>query len=155
MLGPWQRAMMVSCALVSVGCGALTPVRRPVQLRMETDSGGSGTAAMPQLCAPGLCYVGQEVYLDERDLRGAMLQEGETQGLLVLEFTADGARKLQLVTRSNNGRRMAVVQDGRVLALMLIRQEIAGGRAELEGPPPDLRRVFQSLTEPVRQPAAP
>jgi len=87
-------AAMVWLALMIAGCGGLTPVRRPIQVHLEADQYGPGAMTMQQLCQPGLCYVGQQVYLDERDVRGAMLQEGETQGSLVLEFTDDGARKL-------------------------------------------------------------
>ena len=155
MPGRWQHMLIFWMASILLGCGALTPVRRPMQLRLEADQYGLGATSMQQLCDPGLCYVGQQVYLDESDVRGAMLQEGEAQGSLVLEFTEDGARKLKLVTRSNNGRRLAVVQDGKVLALFMIREEIAGGKAELSGKPTDLRRIFESLTEPARQPPAP
>ena len=152
-----SKRSILFAALLCLGtaCSGLAPLRKPMQLRLEGDSNTRGVLSMQQLCEPGLCYIGEEVYLDERDVRGAALQDGEVQASLVLEFTETGARKLRLVTRSNAGRRLAIVQDGKVLVMTLIRGEILGGKAEVAGRSTDLRRVFESLTAPPSSPAAP
>lgn len=148
MVGSKVYVAIATLLCLTAACAGLAPVRKPMELRLEGDSNARGVLSMQQLCEPGLCYVGEEVYLDERDVRGAALQDGEVQASLVLEFTETGARKLRLVTRSNAGRRLAIVQDGKVLVMTLIRGEILGGKAEVAGRSADLRRVFESLTAP-------
>lgn len=136
-------------ALAVTACGGLAPVRNPLQVRMEAGERGPDSQVLPYLCRDDVCTVGQRVYLDERDVRGASLvQEGETQGLLVLEFSADGQAKLDLLARSNLGRRMVFVQDGKVLATSLIEKPESSGKVGLLGPLPDMRRIFRELTEP-------
>jgi preprotein translocase subunit SecD len=141
--------LVVLHALLLSACGGLQPVRNPLQVRMEEGERGPEAQELPYLCRDGTCTVGQRVYLDERDVRGAsLLQEGETQGLLVLEFSPGGEAKLNLLARSNLGRRMVFVQEGKVLGTALIEKPETSGKVQLLGPLPDMRRIFKELTEP-------
>ena len=66
----------------------------------------------------------------------------------MLEFNQDGKAKLDLVARSNLGRRMVIVQDGKVLGTALLEKPDTDGKLRLLGPLPDMRRVYRELTEP-------
>jgi hypothetical protein len=67
---------------LSAACAQPEPVRRPVQVRVETVAG---------TCDGPDCALSPEILLDERDLRGVQLQDGEVQALVMLEFTPQGA----------------------------------------------------------------
>lgn len=135
--------------MLTPACGGLQPVKSPLEVRMEAGERAPETLSLPYLCRDGQCTVGQQVYLDERDVRGAtLLQEGETQGLIVLEFSPGGRAKLDLVARSNLGRRLVIVQDGKVLGTALLEKPDTQGKLRLLGPLPDMRRVYRELTEP-------
>lgn len=142
---------LAALALVLSACGASgTPVRG--QFRVEDPDRGPRASQLPYACQPGFCFVGEEVVIDERDIRGASLvQEGESQALIVLEFTRKGVEKLSLATRSNPGRRMAFVQDGKVLLSMLIEGELQD-KAVIRGPEDDLRRIYLLMTAPPAEP---
>lgn len=137
--------------VLAAACSAMQPVSNPVQVRLEASDRAPEATQLPYLCQGGMCAVSPQVFLDERDVRGAsLLQEGESQGLLVLEFNDAGKAKLNILTRSNLGRRMVFVQDSRVLGTLLIDRPWEKGRVELQGSLPDLRRIYQELTVPKR-----
>lgn len=146
---PTARRLLAVALLALAACSGVQPLKGPVQIRAAEEERAPGVTAMPYLCEPGYCYVGREVFLDERDISGARFeQEGEYRALVTLEFTREGARKLALVTRSNAGRRLVVVHDGKVLATMLVEGELAGGKAAIEGKPADIQKVYETLTQP-------
>ncbi|UPT73320.1 MAG: hypothetical protein M0D55_15775 [Elusimicrobiota bacterium] len=98
--------------------------------------------------------VGEEYHLDARtgalsktlvvqqgqaSLTGADL-ESASQGadqngepLVALKFTEAGAKRLAAVTGASVGRRLAVLVDGRVLSMPVIRESIQGGTLSLSG----------------------
>jgi hypothetical protein len=57
-------------------------------------------------------------------------------------------RAANLLARSNLGRRMVFVQEGKVLGTALIEKPETSGKVQLLGPLPDMRRIFKELTEP-------
>lgn len=72
-----------------------------------------------------------------------------------MEFTPEGAKKFEEVTRANVGRQLAVVLDDKVYTAPIIRQAIAGGRAVIEGlsgvqEASDIALVLRSGSLPVK-----
>lgn len=52
---------------------------------------------------------------------------------VAIRFNAKGARIFERVTRENVGKRLAIILDNTVYSAPVIREEIAGGRAQIEG----------------------
>jgi SecD/SecF fusion protein len=72
-----------------------------------------------------------------------------------MEFTPEGAKKFEEVTRANVGRQLAVVLDDKVYTAPSIRQAIVGGRAVIEGlsgvqEASDIALVLRSGSLPVK-----
>jgi hypothetical protein len=75
-------------------------------------------------------------YLDrESQIKGDMVHEVAVQtnestaeSQLLIEFDAEGAKRLEELTRSNLGHKLAIVWGGRVISAPVIRSVISGGK---------------------------
>lgn len=147
-----HRSWAMAVALLMTACGEGVAVRRHFELRREGQAGLAGTETLPWLCREGTCTVAREVWLDERDVRGAtFLDRGESTAAIVLHLSDDGAARLALAVRSNQGRQLAIVQDARVLATWLAQAGQGGQVAhdlELLGSAAEMQRVYEQLTRP-------
>ncbi len=66
---------------------------------------------------------------------------------IVLYLDEVGTQRLAAVTRERQGRRLAIVVDGRVVVAPVIRTEITDGVAHVTvGPEGDIEQVFDALT---------
>lgn len=139
-----RAAMLVGLGLFTA-CAPWQPVMQPVEVRLQSDS--PDAAVVEYYCEKGECRVGRDVHLDERDVRGVMLQDGESQGLLVLQFTDDGKRKLGVMARGQSpGRSLVVVHDGKALIGSAISKSAQTGELHLRGPKKPMRTLYQRLT---------
>jgi beta-lactamase regulating signal transducer with metallopeptidase domain len=100
----------------------------------------------------------KENVLSESDVKGAHEQRAQNGRLAVdLEFTDAGAAKLLAVTSANLNRRLAIVFDGRVLSMPVIRSAIShsamidGGS---DGMTPEQAKAICDAVESARRPAA-
>jgi hypothetical protein len=145
--------LAASLAALLAACTPGVAVRRHFELRREGGTGLAATESLPWLCREGSCTVAREVWLDERDVRGAtFLDRGEATAAVVLHLSDDGAARLALAVRSNQGQNLAIVQDARVLATWLA-TTVSGGpprQIELIGDAKEMKRVYDQLTQPPR-----
>lgn len=80
-------------------------------------------------------YVERTVLLDLKDLKTTRVVISESSGQPVIDvtFTDQGRQRFADLTRHNIDRRLAIIIDGQVHSAPVIRTEIAGGKAEING----------------------
>lgn len=73
--------------------------------------------------------------LTERDIAWARMEtvRGTGRPSVLIHLTPLGRDKLDMLTRQNIGKRLAIVVDGRILSTPLIRGTISDGRASIQG----------------------
>jgi len=73
--------------------------------------------------------------LTEGDISWATLltDAGGLRPAVLVHFTPSGRDKLELLTRQNVGKRLAIVVEGKILSAPLIRTAIRDGRATIQG----------------------
>jgi preprotein translocase subunit SecD len=140
---------LVSAAalLLTVGCGVGTyraaQVTGEMQMRLVASEGGEPVTRWSSDEALGL---EETIFLDASHVREAHLEnlpDGDRH--IVLYLTADGADRLAEATRrENEGRRLAIVVDGRIVTAPTIREPITTGEAHIIVD--DIDEVFEALT---------
>jgi len=143
--------VVLLATVVLSACASSQPLVRHVELHAAVEPGSDpASLALPYVCQAGTCNVSGRIWLDERDLRGASLQqEGETTAVLQLDLSDVGRPKWQVAVKSNPGRRLALVQDGEVLAAWVVETlQPTASRLEVRGNKDDLQLIFDRLTKP-------
>lgn len=140
---------LVSCLalFLTVGCGVGTyraaQVTGEMQMRLVASEGGEPVTRWSSDEALGL---EETIFLDASHVREAHLEslpDGDRH--IVLYLTADGADRLAEATRrENEGRRLAIVVDGRIVTAPTIREPITTGEAHIVVD--DIDEVFEALT---------
>jgi len=67
------------------------------------------------------------------DARPAFGGPAGNQPIVKIDFTAAGTKKFAQITREHVGERLAIILDGKVQSAPVIKQEITGGSAVIEG----------------------
>jgi len=76
----------------------------------------------------------REVLLDGSYLKKAQVQADEFgKSEVVFSLSPEGAKKFAMITEANVGKRMAIVLDGKILSMPLIRERIPGGQVRITG----------------------
>lgn len=140
---------LLSCLalFLAVGCGVGTyraaQVTGEMQMRLVASEGGEPVTRWSSDEALGL---EETIFLDASHVREAHLEnlpDGDRH--IVLYLTADGADRLAEATRrENEGRRLAIVVDGRIVTAPTIREPITTGEAHIIVD--DIDEVFEALT---------
>ena len=80
-------------------------------------------------------YVQSEVLLDQYDVQATHVVTSETSGQPVIDvaFTDQGRKRFAEITRHNIDRRLAIIIEGTLYSAPVIRTEIPGGRAQING----------------------
>lgn len=144
-----RREVSLLCGLAiffAVGCGVGTyraaQVTGEMQMRLVASEGGEPFTRWASEESMGLEAT---VFLDASHVREAHLEnlpDGDRH--IVLYLTADGADRLAEATRENEGRRLAIVVDGRIVTAPTIREPITTGEAHIIVD--DIDEVFEALT---------
>jgi preprotein translocase subunit SecD len=75
-----------------------------------------------------------EVLLDGSSIKKAGVQTDQFgKPEVVFSLSAEGAKQFLRITEANVGRRLAIVLDGKVLSMPLIRERIPGGQVRITG----------------------
>ena len=139
---------LLSCLalFLAVGCGVGTyraaQVTGEMQMRLVASEGGEPVTRWSSDEALGL---EETIFLDASHVREAHLEnlpDGDRH--IVLYLTADGADRLAEATRENEGRRLAIVIDGRIVTAPTIREPITTGEAHIIVD--EIDEVFEALT---------
>lgn len=115
-----------------------------IEFRVAADAPRPGFTPSEVPGAPG--YLSDTEVLTNADIEGVKpdfsIQDGFPR--ISVLFTAEGARKFAEITRDNIGERMALIVDGRLQSMPVIRQEISGGKALISGrlTEADIRRII-------------
>lgn len=108
------------------------PVR--FELRLADTSPSPGAVQAKAEGSEETLYLAPEVVLTNADVRRSRTQVTPvgSYGILV-ELTHEGGEKLAKLTRDNLNKRVAILLDGRLVMAPVIRSEIPGGSAIIEG----------------------
>jgi len=68
-----------------------------------------------------------------KDARVRINPESFNMYEVTLEFNSQGAKKFYEITKKNIGKRLAIVLDGKIKSMPVIREEIPGGKAQITG----------------------
>ncbi len=76
-----------------------------------------------------------ETNLTGSDLKSALVEQpqGSVSPVISLNFTDDGAKKFDEITRRNVGKPLAIYLDEQLLQQATVQQEISGGNAQISG----------------------
>lgn len=71
-----------------------------------------------------------------------------SQPVVTLDFNKEGAELFRKITKENVGRTMAIFLDGEIISAPVIRQEISGGTAQIDGQftPEEARSLASNLS---------
>lgn len=141
--------LIVLAVLFAVGCGVGTyrtaPVTGPMQMRLVAQEGGE---PFPRWSTGELIGLEDTIFVDAAQVREARLEERPDGARHIVLFLNDqGAQQLAIATReANQGRRLALVVDGQVVAAPTISTPITTGEAHItvQG---DIDQIFDALTE--------
>jgi len=134
-------ASLVMCLLAVCALGA-DPSASPVfQMRLTSDSAVDNVEEMTLVTdhhdspVKVKYYVQKKVLLDQTALKSAKVAVDKTSGRPHIEivFSDDGRKRFADVTRENIGHQLAIVLDGQLYCAPVIRTEIPGGNAVVDG----------------------
>ena len=138
---------LLACALMPGCAPTWHPIQRDFALGMQATPGQDATA-VKWYCQEGVCQVAQEVTLNEGDVQGAMLQEGEAQATIVLRLSDDGAAKVATMLRGRSPSRQVVfVQDGKALVVQSRDALLKRKELRLKGPTAPIHTLYERMTE--------
>lgn len=140
---PALLCVLLTCCAATAVCvaqpAATTPTTRPTthpttqaaagafQIRLIVADGEAGEALPDPADANQTLLVSRDVIADAEDLAAvaAATNDDGTRGILII-LTPAGGDRLELVTRENIGRRLAIVLEGEILIAPTIRAAVAG-----------------------------
>ena len=107
----------VSLALAAVKFEVRRAERKPAEGLTEAKVEGTDTKV----------YLHKEVELTNEDIAGAKAVTDESKANIVeVELTKEGRQKLARVTKAHQGKPLAILVDGKVVAAPVVRDEITG-----------------------------
>jgi hypothetical protein len=119
---------------VSPPAPAPNTVGSRLQFRLEADAGDSDAEILDGSSAHEKIRLSKAVLLDESAIASAsrfLSQNGMPE--IHLHFTKEGAGKFAEITKAGEGRRLAILFNGRVLTSPKINAQITGGEATISG----------------------
>jgi preprotein translocase subunit SecD len=143
--------LLLVCLLAVGGCAGDGTDTGPVslELRIVEEAPGEGLAAMT-MSAWGRSetfYAHSEVLMTGDDVASAAITEWQGHPAVEMKFTEAGGERLAQITGGNVGKRMGMIVDGKLMAAPVIRAQISGGVAVINGEFTDeeARRVAAGL----------
>lgn len=120
--------MVIGC----VGPGAPgTPIE--IEIRMASTTPSPGFTLMSFGRKGAKIYISQEIALTRDDIRSAQVIEALTGPAVGVEFTREGAMKLEAITTENPKEPLAIFIDGKLVSAPMIMEPIRGGTALIDG----------------------
>ena len=79
-------------------------------------------------------YIQDEAVLSNADVASAtVLSDPEKQLVILLKFTASGAKRFSQATAEHVMKPIAILVDGNVVSAPVVREKISGGKAQISG----------------------
>ncbi len=140
--------VLVTSALSACGVGTYRSgqVTGELEMRLVAAEGSAGERLRRWFTEEAL-PLEDEPFVQREHVREVQLENLPDGGRqLVLYLNELGANRLAEVTRAHEGRRLAIVVDGRIVVAPAIRGPITDGVAAISVPDGDLEQVFGALT---------
>lgn len=130
-------ALFLIAALIAGGCGESKQETRSVvlEIRLAEEEPGEGLTRMT-VTAWGRTeafYLHDEVLMDNGDIGSASVTKWGDHPAVEILFTPQGGEEFARVTSDNVGKRMAIIVDGQLLTVPIIRASVTSGRAIING----------------------
>ena len=152
--------LIASCLLVLLIGGVALMAQRtdkpPLEIRLVPDEGGptaellTNSAVQP----PQALAVERRRLLDHTDVKEASVQQTVPGQLEIgLVFNEKGTRRLASITRTNVGRRLAIIIGGELNSAPIVRSEIPGGKVTISGrfTPEEATNLVTKINQSVRR----
>ena len=152
--------LTASCLLVLLIGGVALMAQRtdkpPLEIRLVLDEGGptaellTNSAVQP----PQVLAVERRRLLDHTDVKEASVQQtvpGRPE--IGLVFNEKGTRHFAAITRTNVGRRLAIIISGELYSAPIVRSEIPGGKVTISGQftPEEATNLVTKINQSVRR----
>ncbi len=105
----------------------------PIQFRFGENEPGKALKEMTVSGSDRKVYLHMESVLSNADIQGASVQKTKDGFGISLTFTEVGGKKFEEITRDNIGKILAIVVDGKLITVPVIRESITGGQAFIHG----------------------
>jgi preprotein translocase subunit SecD len=139
-----MNAPKILLSLILAACTLLAAdsAQSVFQLRLVEEQAGKDTEEMTMVHpiknqdrkVEQAVHVGKTVLLDHTAIASAAAQTDVLGNPIIhIKFTEKGRERFADVTRSNIGKQLAIVVDGRLLLVPRIHSEIPGGKADIAG----------------------
>jgi len=148
------------CLLVLLIGGVALMAQRtdksPLEIRLVLDEGGptaellTNSAVQP----PQVLAVERRRLLDHTDVKEASVQQRVPgQPEIGLVFNEKGTRRFAAITRTNVGRRLAIIITGELYSAPIVRSEIPGGKVTISGrfTPEEATNLVTKINQSVRR----
>lgn len=144
-MGESERAGVMRYAavviIVSVLCGCASnesqPEKQPgkvtLEFRLAETQPGEDLTAMTMAGSGERFYLHKEVLLSNADIAATSVSKLNGRSAVELVFTESGGEKFAGITRGNLMKRIAILVDGDLVSVPIIRAEISQGRAIIDG----------------------
>ena len=152
--------LIASCLLVVVIGGVALMAQRtdksPLEIRLVLDEGGPAAELLTNSAVqpPQVLAVERRRLLDHTDVKEASVQQTVPGQLEIgLVFNEKGTRRLASITRTNVGRRLAIIISGELYSAPIVRSEIRGGKVTISGrfTPEEATNLVTKINQSVRR----
>ena len=153
--------LTASCLLVLLIGGVALMAQRtdkwPLEIRLVLDEGGGPTAELLTNSAvqpPQVLAVERRRLLDHTGVKEASVQQTVPGQIEIgVVFNEKGTRRFAEITRTNVGRRLAIIISGELYSAPIVRSEIPGGKVTISGrfTPEEATNLVTKINQSVRR----
>jgi preprotein translocase subunit SecD len=108
-----------------------------LEIRLASDTSGEGTTPVSDPDTKGTLHLGAAIEFTNRDIERTRVffepDEHFPISRVLIRLNRDAGERLARLTKDNEGRRLAILLDRKVVMAPIIRGEIKGGEAEISG----------------------
>ena len=149
-----------SCLLVLLMGGVALMAQRtdksPLEIRLVLDKGGPTAELLTNSAAepPQVVAVERRRLLDHTGVKEASVQQTVPgQPEIGVIFNEEGTRRFAAITRTNVGRRLAIIIGGELNSAPIVRSEIPGGKVTISGrfTPEEATNLVTKINQSVRR----
>jgi len=152
--------LIASCLLVLLIGGVALMAQRtdksPLEIRLVLDEGVPAAELLTNSAVqpPQVLAVERRRLLDHTDVKEASVEQTVPgQPEIGLVFNEKGTRRFAAITRTNVGRRLAIIISGELYSAPIVRSEIPGGKVTISGrfTPEEATNLVTKINQSVRR----
>lgn len=117
------------------------------ELRLAESKGDSGLVIMPLENSDMKFYIGNNVYLQNKDIISAKVIDQDTHPKVFVSLTDEGGSKFAEFTEQNIGKNAAILVDGKLVSAPRINAKIEEGKLIIVGyfTPEEAEKIAQGI----------